>query len=217
MDGVFASGSSPADPGSGANAGAAASAAPAAPAAPDADDVVEVSRAKLEARLKETLRVEKLLRLKNQQRKSKPSGASAYHWTYLECYVQAHFHMYAICKLCWEQQEELDRAEIKYSQSPTNLLRHLNTEFPGHRDAFDACTRHKTGKSSPSAAAASGSKASPTGIESYFDKDTTGWHQHLVRWMVMNAIPFSVRYSCAFLSNCVCSVLHFLYTYIDAS
>lgn len=58
------------------------------------------------------------LRLKKQARQSKPFGASTYHWAYFECYDQAHLNMYAVSKLCWEQQER-DRAEIKYSQSPT--------------------------------------------------------------------------------------------------
>ena len=155
---------------------------------------MEVPRTELQARLREKLRTEKSLRLKTQLRKSKPAGASAYHWAYFQCYVQVHLKMYAICNLCWEQQE-IDRADIKYSQSPTNLLRHLDTEYPGHREAYDACIAHKAGKGPAAGGAASGSEKHQQGIDSYFGKDTSGWHQGLVRWMVMNAIPFSVRYA----------------------
>lgn len=216
------SGTAAADPGGGSNAAAAASAAaPAAPAvepaaaaaaaaAPAAaapagsaaagsavdDDVEEVARPEAEtlAQQKDRLRREKEWRLKNEPRKDKPANASAYHWAYFECYVKGSLQTLAICKLCWEQQE-LDRAEIKCGQSPTNLLRHLDTEYPGHRAAHDACKANRSGVvKAPSNAAIGGSKTPQIGT--YFSKDTTGWHQELVRWMVMNAIPFSVRRAC---------------------
>lgn len=110
--------------------------------------------------------------------------------------------MYAICKLCCEQQE-FDRAEIKYSQSPSNLVRHLNTDFPGHRKAYDACMDHKNGKPTAADPASSGphvQQEDMSEITSYFGKDTTTWHQQLARWIVMNAVPFSVRYACPYFS-----------------
>lgn len=222
MDRFVSSGSlsSAADPGSvAADAGAAASATaatlaasaeqqhqhqqPDAPAALDADDVVEVvaKPGGVQVKSKEADRLARLKRVQTEQRKSKPSGASAYSWTYFQVYTKAQYKAFALCKLCLEQQE-FCRAEIKYAQSPSNLMRHLNTEFPGHRAAFDDCTRRKTGNSSftsSGAGAASGVTSDSTGltgIKTYFGKDTSTWHQCLVRWMVMNAIPFSVRYAC---------------------
>ena len=85
--------------------------------------------------------------------------------------------------VCIEQQE-LERAEIIYSQSPSNLLRHLNTDYPAHRAAFDACVEKKKHEEDSStyvelpAEAREGRRAvSP----SYFSVDTSGWHQELVR------------------------------------
>ncbi|CAM9932932.1 unnamed protein product, partial [Scytosiphon promiscuus] len=143
------------------------------------------------------VRQEKLQRVNHELRKSKPSSASAFCWKYFQCYVSARLKKYAICTLCMEQQE-LERSEIMYSQSPSNLLRHLNTDFPGHRDAYETCMNKKTGKK---VAAAHGTAAGLGGqgsqgtaeITGYFGVDTSGWHQELVRWMVANAIPFSVR------------------------
>lgn len=143
---------------------------------------------------KSKLREEKLERVMKQLRKSQPSGASAPSWAYFESYVSGRLREYAVCTLCVKQQE-FERSEIKYSQSPTNLLRHLNTDFPGHREAYDACVAKAAGKKSAARGAAGGGLAQQqiAGISNYFSIDTAGWHQELVRWMVANAIPFSVR------------------------
>ena len=136
-----------------------------------------------------TLRQEKLQRVSNQLRKSKPDGASAPSWKYFECYVLGSLNKYAVCTLCIEQQE-LERAEIIYSQSPSNRLRHLNTDYPGHRAACDACVEKKnTKKTAARGASGGGSGGQKSDITSYFGVDTSGWHQELVRWMVANAIP----------------------------
>ena len=132
-------GSSPstADPGGGAGGSrAAASAAaatpggsaeqqqqPAAPAAHSADDDVEVvdtTSAELKQSLKETQRLAKVHRVQTETRRSKPTGASAYCWKYFECYAKPQLKAYAVCKLCVDQQE-LERAEIKYAQSPSSF------------------------------------------------------------------------------------------------
>lgn len=127
--------------------------------------------------------------MKKERRKSKPSGASAPSWEHFECYMAGRLKDYAICKLCMEQ-EEFERAEIKYIQSPSNLLRHLNTDFPSHRQVHDKCVATASGKNSATGAGAGiGAQGTP-GISSYFEKDTTGWREELVRWMVANAIPF---------------------------
>ena len=103
---------------------------------------------------KSRLRAEKLERVKNQLRKSKPAGATAPSWAYFESYVSGSLREYALCKLCVDQQE-FERAEIKYSQSPSNLLRHLNTDYPGHRAAHDVCVAKAAWKTpaAPGAAA----------------------------------------------------------------
>lgn len=110
----------------------------------DSSSPVAVSLAEVERQLKQTQREAKHARLKGELRTSKPQGATAYHWTYFQTYVPVSLQMYSICKLCWEQ-GELDRAEVKYNQSPTNLLRHLNTAYPGHKEAYEACKDHKAG------------------------------------------------------------------------
>ena len=121
-----------------------------------------------------TLRQEKMQRVSNQLRKSKPDGASAPSWKYFECYVLGSLNKYAVCTLCIEQQE-LERAEIIYSQSPSNRLRHLNTDYPGHRAACDACVEKKnTKKTAARGASGGGSGGQKSGITSYFGVDTSG-------------------------------------------
>ncbi|CAM9856578.1 unnamed protein product [Ectocarpus sp. 12 AP-2014] len=100
-------------------------------------------------------REEKLERMTKQPRKSKPPGASAPSWAYFECYALGRFKEYAVCTLC-VQQNEFERSEIKYSQSPSNLLRPLNTDYPGHREAFDACVAKAPGKKPTARARAGG-------------------------------------------------------------
>ena len=139
------------------------------PAAAESDvEAVEApTRAQLEKRLKLTQRDAKHARLKNELRKSKPQGATAHHWAYFNMYVQVSLQIYSICKL--------DRAEVEYNQSPTKLLRHLNTGYSGHQEAYEACKDHKAGKKSGSV-----SGSSSTGqreIESFFGPDTSGWHK----------------------------------------
>ncbi|CAM9119386.1 unnamed protein product, partial [Laminaria digitata] len=152
------------------------------------------TRAEVE-QLKLTQREAKHARLQNEMRKSKPQGATAYHWAYFETYSQVSLQMYSICKLCWEQ-GELDRAEVKYNQSPTNLLRHLNTGYPGHKAAYQACQSHKAGHKAASAAGGSASGSAWTRQEEIglpFRPDTSpAWHQELARWMATNGIPFSM-------------------------
>ena len=99
----------------------------------------------------------------------------------------------------WSRSSSIGRAEVEYNQSPTNLLTHLNTQYPGHQDAYEDCKKRKGGKKSDSGAGGSASGSTLTGqaaIGKYFGVDTTSWQQELVRWMVMHAIPFSVR-TCA--------------------
>ena len=90
-----------------------------------------------------TLRQDKLQRVSNQLRKSKPDGAFAPSWKYFECYVLGSLNKYAVCTLFIEKQE-LERADIIYSQSSSNLLGHLNTDYRGHQAVFDACVEKKT-------------------------------------------------------------------------
>ena len=139
-------------------------AAPAAAAG--ADDVEAVpapfNRAESAALLKQGLRDEKHARLKTSSKQSKPSGASAYAWVYFQTYVQMRLQCYAICRLCMEQQQ-FDRAEVKYNQSPPDLLTHLNTQNSGHQDAYEDCKKKKGGKKSDSGAGGSASGSTLTG------------------------------------------------------
>lgn len=93
-----------------------------------------------------------------------------------------------VCKLlCWEQ-GELDRAEVKYNQSPTNLLRHLNIGYPEHQETYKVCMNHKAGKKNGLAAGGSASGSTSTGQQEIglrFRPNTSpAWHQELARWMV---------------------------------
>ncbi|CAB1118779.1 unnamed protein product [Ectocarpus sp. CCAP 1310/34] len=174
--------------GAAASAAAATSAAqqqqqPDAPAPPGASDEVQVVDTAVDPSRVSVKEAERLLKLKKVQtgvRKSKPSGASAYAWRYFEGYVKGNFKAFAVCKLCMEQ-KEFGREKIKYSQSPSNMLSHLHTDFAGHQAAFEDCTSSRTaaGRSLPvsAAGAASGAISGPkasAGIDSYFIKDTAG-------------------------------------------
>ncbi|CAN0571413.1 unnamed protein product, partial [Laminaria digitata] len=72
----------------------------------------------------------------------KPGGAHAYVWKYFQTYVQTQLQCYAIYKLCL-QQEQLGRAEVSYKGSRTNLKTHLNTQYPGHQEAYADVQRQK--------------------------------------------------------------------------
>ncbi|CAN0434451.1 unnamed protein product, partial [Laminaria digitata] len=68
--------------------------------------------------------------------------AHAYVCKYFQTYVQTQLQCHAICKLCLEQ-EQLGRAEVSYKGSPTNLKTHLNTQSPGHQEAYADVQRQK--------------------------------------------------------------------------
>ncbi|CAN0279043.1 unnamed protein product [Ectocarpus sp. 4 AP-2014] len=160
------------------------------------DEVVQVAppaAATARGKSKKELREEKIKRVKTEHRKSKPAAATAVCWKHFGTYVRGALRKYAICNLCIQQQE-WERAEIAYNSSPSNLLRHLNTDYPGHRAAYDACADNagKTPAARGTLGGGSGAPGTTPSVSTFFGPDTAAWHQQLVRWMVMNAIPFSM-------------------------
>lgn len=156
------------------------------------------SRTELKSQYKDALRVEKEKRLKEHRRKSKPDNSSAHVWQFFEVYVMARLQQYAICTLCL-QQENYDRAEIKYNRSPTNLMNHLNTNLPGHKEAYQEVKDRQeglkeSGKGKGKEGAASHSAGSQSLMSTYFPPRTPNWVQELVRWIVHSAQPLSVSF-----------------------
>ena len=85
---------------------------------------------------------EKVQRVTSSLKKAKPSKAKSEVWAYFQMYASGQFSKYAICMICMRQ-KAYDKAEIKYSSSPSNLVSHLKTGLPGHREAWADLQRHK--------------------------------------------------------------------------
>ena len=80
-------------------------------------------------------------RLKTELRKAKPDGGTHKVWKYYMVYVNTKYKDLAICLLC-DRAERYTAAERKFKgMSPTNLMHHLNTNLPGHRDAYNDVKR----------------------------------------------------------------------------
>eukprot|EP00904_Undaria_pinnatifida_P012038 jgi/Undpi1/7965/HiC_scaffold_24.g10437.m1 len=63
---------------------------------------------------------EKVQRVTSSLKKAKPSKAKSEVWAYFQMYASGQFSKYAICMICMRQ-KAYDKAEIKYSSSPSNL------------------------------------------------------------------------------------------------
>ena len=76
-------------------------------------------------------------RLKTELRRAKPAGGTHKVWKYYMVYVNTKYKDLATCLLC-DRAERYTAAELKFKDmSPTNLMHHLNTKLPGHRDAYN--------------------------------------------------------------------------------
>ena len=74
--------------------------------------------------------------MKTGLRRSKPPQAEHEVWKYYELYVKAEFSGIAICLLC--EEENFGCAGIVYKDGlASNLLGHLDTARPRHREAFE--------------------------------------------------------------------------------
>ena len=80
-------------------------------------------------------------RLKTELRRAKPAGGTHKVWEYYVVYVNTKYKDLAICLWC-DRAERYTAAERKFKDmSPTNLMHHLNTNLPGHRDAYNDVKR----------------------------------------------------------------------------
>ena len=76
-------------------------------------------------------------RLKTELRRAKPAGGTHKVWKYYMVYVNTKYKDLAIC-LLYDRAERYTAAEQKFKDmSPTSLMHHLNTNLPGHREAYN--------------------------------------------------------------------------------
>ncbi|CAM9815552.1 unnamed protein product, partial [Ascophyllum nodosum] len=80
-------------------------------------------------------------RLKTELRRAKPAAGTHKVWKYYMVYVNTKYKDLAIC-LLWDRAERCTAAERKFKDmSPANFMHHLNTNLPGHRDAYNDVKR----------------------------------------------------------------------------
>ena len=133
-------------------------------------------------------------RLKTELRKAKPDGGTHKVWKYYIVYVNTKYKDLAICLLC-DRAERYTAAERKFKDmSPTNLMHHLNTNLPGHRDAYNGVKRLITptpgGGGAGSAVVVGEFAHGQTQMTSFLNP--LDWKDVLIRFIVMTNQPISV-------------------------
>ena len=136
-------------------------------------------------------------RLKTELRRAKPAGGTHKVWKYYIIYVNTKYNDLAIFLLC-DRAERYTAAERKFKDmSPTNLMHHLNTNLPGHRDAYNDVKRLITptpgGGGAGSAVVAGELVPGQTQLTSYLSQ--LEWKDVLIRFIVMTNQPISVSSS----------------------
>ena len=133
-------------------------------------------------------------RLKTELRRAKLAGGTHKVGKYYMVYVNAKYKDLAICLLC-DRAERYTAAERKFKDmSPTNLMHHLNTNLPGHRDAYNDVKRLITptpgGGGAGSAVVAGELAPGQTQMTSFLNP--LDWKDVLIRFIVMTNQPISV-------------------------
>ena len=133
-------------------------------------------------------------RLKTELRRAKPAGGNHKVWEYYMVYVNTKYKDIAICLLC-DRAERYTAAERKFKDmSPTNPLHHLNTNLPGHRDAYNDVKRLITpkpgGGGAGSAMVAGEIAPGQTQMKSFLNP--LDWKDVLIQFIVMTNQPISV-------------------------
>ena len=133
-------------------------------------------------------------RLKTELRRAKPIGTTHKVWKYYMVYVNTKYKDLAICLLC-DRAERYTAAERKFKDmSPTNLMHHLNTNLPGHRDAYNDVKRLITptpgGGGAGSAVVAGELVPGQTQLTIFLNQ--LDWKDVLIRFIVMTNQPISV-------------------------
>ena len=136
-------------------------------------------------------------RLKTELRKAKPDGGTHKVWKYYMVYVNNYYKDLAICLLC-DRAERYTAAERKFKDmSPTNLMHPLNTNLPGHRDAYNDVKRLITptpgGGGAGSAVVVGELAHGQTQMTSFLNP--LDWKDVLIRFIMMTNQPISVSNS----------------------
>eukprot|EP00752_Nemacystus_decipiens_P015390 g13723.t1 len=141
---------------------------------------------------------EKIERVRNAPKLAKPANARHPVWKHFKVYQSTRLAGKAICQLCYAD-ENFESAEVKFTGgSPTNLMNHLDTKKPKHREAYGSLKKAGgAGGRAPSAAAAAAAAAGAGGkMTSFFKVDGNSWHNDLVRLIVNHYLSLSfVDYS----------------------
>ena len=133
-------------------------------------------------------------RLKTELRKAKPDGGTHKVWKYYMVYVNTKYKDLAIFLVC-DRAERYTAAERKFKDmSPTNLMHHLNTNLPGHRDAYNDVKRLITptpgGGGAGSVVVVGELAHGQTQMTSFLNP--LDWKDVLIRFIVMTNQPISV-------------------------
>ena len=136
-------------------------------------------------------------RLKTELRKAKPDGGTHKVWKYYIVYVNNNYKDLAICLLC-DRAERYTAAERKFKDMlPTNLMHHLSTNLPGHRDAYNDVKRLITptpgGGGAGSAVVVVELAHGQTQMTSFLNP--LDWKDVLIRFIVRTNQPISVSNS----------------------
>ena len=136
-------------------------------------------------------------RLKTELTRAKTAGGTHNVWKYYMVYVNTKYKDLAICLLC-DRAERGTAAERKFKDmSPTNLMHHLNTNLPGHRDAYNDVKRLITptpgGGGAGSAVVAGELAPGQTQMTSFLNP--LDWKDVLIRFIVMTNRPVLVGIS----------------------
>ena len=133
-------------------------------------------------------------RLKTKLRKPKPDGGTHKVWKYYMVYVNTKYKDLAIFLVC-DRAERYTAAERKFKDmSPTNLMHHLNTNLPEHRDAYNDVKRLITptpgGEGAGSVVVVGELAHGQTQMTSFLNP--LDWKDVLIRFIVMANQPISV-------------------------
>lgn len=137
---------------------------------------------------------EKVNRVRSEMRASMPSGATHPVWRYYQVYLKAEHKGLAICMLC-DEAKAYGSAERKFKDhSPTNLVHHLNTNLPKHKEAYDDVQKTLRPQGSAGRTGPPAAERDLAGGQTQMTKFLKGleWKDALIRFMAMTNQPISV-------------------------